>query len=69
MAPRRANGERTRPRKRADGRWTIQIRYTDPATGLSRRVQMYGRTISDVVEESRGYKNAIARGQSTKRIA
>jgi len=47
---RRGRGEGT-IRHRADGRWNGRLRFTDPITGFSERIDFYGATRSDVVDQ------------------
>lgn len=64
MAPttRRSNGEGTAPRKRADGRWVIQIRTHQTQTGKEIRKDIYGKTRADVVRKARDYRKQLENG-------
>lgn len=60
MTTRRSNGEGTRPKKRADGRWFARIRTVDQTTGQHRRVDVYGRTSTEVSDKIRAIRNEVA---------
>lgn len=62
MATRRSNGEGTTPRKRADGRWVIQIRTSQTSTGAETRKTLYGRTRAEVVAKARTYRRQLETG-------
>lgn len=48
---RRADGEGSNPRQRADGRWQVHIRYATP-DGLSKRTTVYGKTAAETTTKA-----------------
>lgn len=58
-AGRRGNSEGSAPRQRADGRWVIQLRYTDDL-GVGKRIDVYGKTAKDVRSKSQAVRDRLA---------
>ena len=62
---RRGNNEGTSPRKRADGRWQVQIRHTDES-GVSKRSAVYGRTAAEARTKAKVMLARLADGQPAR---
>lgn len=61
-ARRRGNGEGTAPRRRADGRWQVNIRWTDDH-GVNRRTTVYGKTQRETRERAKTVRERVAKGR------
>jgi integrase len=64
-AKRRGDREGTSPRLRADGRWQIDLRYTDSA-GISRRSSVYGSTQSAARQSAKELRKRLELGQPAR---
>lgn len=62
MATRRDNGEGTKPSRRPDGKWRIQLRYTDPVTGQRGRKQLLGSTRDEVIVKRDEFRLSLRNG-------
>ncbi|MCW2620301.1 MAG: Phage integrase [Modestobacter sp.] len=64
-ARRRGNSEGSSPRRRADGRWQINLRVTD-ASGDTRRFTVYGKTAKDARSEAAAIRTRVVEGQPAR---